>query len=317
MYSYPLRGYAYIIAYAFCSSLSYFAIEYVYREYPSVTPTNAAFFGFLGAVILVAPFFLLVPKLKNKLRNSVGKHGKVMLAITTLNALGPLAWFWALNYTSAGALSIINKTQFLFVFLLGVIFLHERMNRRELFGIATAILGLIAMAQLQTEVSLPALGLGLAAAFFYGLQSFLVKRFVPQIDGASFAFGRALVVGLVFGVVLLATNSIVIPPLPAIGILIAGELAALMLGRMLYFSAHNHLPITKLNFVALIEIVFVLIGAFYLFDEKLSLLKIIGGVCIASGAIIFLVAQKPKEVAELEWKNLTSGKSENYNTRDV
>lgn len=296
----PLRGYLYVLVYAACSSLGYLAIKYVYLHYPTVNPTNAAFWGFLGATMITAPFFLFVPKLNKRLRAATQHHGQTMLAITILSALGPLLWFWALSHTSAGALGVINKSQFLFVFLLGTIFLHERLHWRELLGIACAIIGLIMLSQLHGEVSLLGFGLGLSAAFLYALQSFLIKRYIPDVDGLSLAFGRAIVVSTLFGLVLVCTNSVSVPPLIVTAIITLNALAGMIIGRMFYFSAHNHLPITKLNFIALIEIVFILLGAYLFFDESLSLLKIAGSICIAGGAAIFLLSQKPKQIVETE-----------------
>jgi len=59
--------------------------------------------------------------------------------------LSMMLWLAGYKYTSASIAAVLNETAALFIVLLAVLFLHERVGRRQIVGIALAMLGVSLM----------------------------------------------------------------------------------------------------------------------------------------------------------------------------
>ncbi len=55
--------------------------------------------------------------------------------------LSMLLWLAGYKYTSASVSAVLNETAAMFIVLFAVVFLHERIGRRQIAGIALAMLG--------------------------------------------------------------------------------------------------------------------------------------------------------------------------------
>lgn len=70
---------------------------------------------------------------------------QIVTAAVAGTYLSMLLWLAGYKYTAASVSAVLNETAALFIVLFAVIFLHERIGRRQIAGIALAMLGVVLM----------------------------------------------------------------------------------------------------------------------------------------------------------------------------
>jgi drug/metabolite transporter (DMT)-like permease len=70
---------------------------------------------------------------------------QIVAAAVAGTYLSMLLWLAGYKYTAASVSAVLNETAALFIVLFAVIFLHERIGRRQVAGIALAMLGVVLM----------------------------------------------------------------------------------------------------------------------------------------------------------------------------
>ena len=183
--------------------------------------------------------------------------------------------------------ALLAQAETVFAFLLGVLFLKERVSSKEILGLLIAIGGFIVISNIRGEINLFTALIVLFSSFLYASQSFLVKKFGGNIDSVAYSYLRTILMSSLLSIYLLTFHSISFIAWVPFLILAGGQVAGFVVGRILYFQAHKHLPMSTLNTLLLFDPVLILIFSFFLFGDALTFQKIIGSTLIISGLIYF------------------------------
>ena len=287
-----MRGVFYMFGFSLFAAAAYLTAEAAFLWF-NISVANAIFWGFFWALFGGGPFFLRNRVVRGKMVDCLRLHWKVLFLIVGLISLAAILWFLVLSQSNSGVMSLLDKTEVFWAILLGGVFLGERIRGREFFGIVLAIVGIVLVSSLRGEINFYLSGLALFSAFLYSMQSFLVKRFVSDIDGFSFAFLRGLGLLLVIGVFFGVQGKIEFigwQPALLVGF---GQFCGLLVARVFYFEAHRFLEISKLNLFQLLIPVFVFVGQYFLFPEiTFSLQKMVGAGFVLGGLGVFVWQRK-------------------------
>ncbi len=286
-----LRAYFLMTGFAFMAMISYLCVDWVLRLDPNLYPGNAFFWGCSGGVILSLPYFLSHQKTRRELVNTFSRHGGLITLITLLTTIGGCFWFWALDLSNSGIISILSKSETLWVFLLGFMFLKEKITWPETLGIGVALVGLYLTSTLEGEVSLTAVMLILAGKFLYALQSLLTKKYGSDLQAMSFAFLRGGLMAVFLGIIFGLLDKIEWVGWSTFLLLALGQFCGIFLGRVFYFEAHKHADISRLNTFLFLEPVFVLVGAYLVFGDTVGGQKLLGAILTLGGLLFFVRAQ--------------------------
>lgn len=283
---------AYILVFgAVCSFASYYiSADYVFRTWETIHPFNAAFWGFTGAILLGSLFFMHPKKVK-KLKVEALTHYKLLAYIVFWTVIGAGLSWWVVSNSNGGIAALLGKSEVLFTVLIGVFVFKENLHFREILAFIIVLVGLGVTASIQSEIAWGTVAVLLFTRFCYAMQSGILKRYNQQSDPLSLAFLRAISIFLIYGVILGSLGIIETIPVLAFIILGGNQFFALFLGRAMYFQAHKTLPISKLNFILILEPVLVLIGGFLLFGDGISSQKIFGASLILGGLFFFMREQ--------------------------
>lgn len=291
-----LKGYSLMLLGGLILTIQFGITKHVFNSSADFTAMQIAFWGSFGAVLCVSPFYLCSKTSRQNLKTEIKERKHLLLKISAITTVGAFVWYYAVSQTSPSLVSFIGRSDLVFIFGLSVLFLKEKFDPKEIIGVIIACVGFYTLSDLSGEISSFVVILLLLRAFLYAIQSFLIKQHLQQpntnnMHAPSFAFWRGIIFTVLIGLVGLITQSI--PPIP---LLIFAQLAiaqtiGLFLYRILYFQAHHHLSIFKLNFVGLCIPVFVLITGLILGQETLSTQKVLGGIIVVIGLGFFLLQQ--------------------------
>ncbi|TGL56089.1 DMT family transporter [Leptospira kemamanensis] len=289
------KGYFFVFLTGVFFAFEVIGFKEVFRR-TNLSPEMAAFFGVGFAFLVVTPFFISSKKRREKITITIKRDGLILLLGTFSNAMGIVLYYYALKQTDLGPAAILIKTTVLYNVILGVVFLGERFKDREVFGMILSIIGIYMISTLEGQISLVSAFCILLSAFLFAIQSYMIKKYIPEILGLEYAYLRLLLLCVFFFLYSLWIGSFLIPDLTAIVSLGFFSLLGYFLGRPFYFEAHNYLPISKLNATLLIEPIFLMFVGIFFLNEPFDTQKIFGASIILLGLYLIVFHKRKVKV---------------------
>ncbi len=183
----------------------------------------SSFPSIVGGVILLS----LRPRDSARFAMTIGPRGWASMAILcAVIAVGVLLWFDAVGRIGAGKESLLGggSSEVLFVVLLSVVFLHERLGRLEAVGGVMIVIGVF-LVLAETETVSFDIGLGEAEAILSSLAlgasvvltTFLLKRYEQLMPFSGFELCLSGVMVLAAGILL---GLVELPDAAGLGLLV-------------------------------------------------------------------------------------------------
>ena len=168
---------------------------------------------FTGAKNVIVALFLfsiiLLVKDFKKLRAMSKKDiGKLFLIGLFGGSIPFLLFFKGLQLTSAAQGAFIHKTMFLWVGILALIFLKEKLNKGIIIGAILLLAGNFLLLKLNNFVFATGDLLILAATLFWGIETIISKQALKTLDSKIVAFGRMFFGSLIIITFLTITNKL-------------------------------------------------------------------------------------------------------------
>lgn len=281
------RGVLWVNLSNICAVAPYLGYTYGVRFFPEIHPLQLTFWGVSTAWLIGLPFFVARQKERTRALCVVTQkpfHFSAYLACVIINWA---AWIIALQSIGPGPLSLLTKTQIIFAVLLGIFALREKLPAKQLPGLSLATLGFVSATLMPGEVTAIGASLAIISAAAAGLSSFIIKRYIANIDGLAFAWVLSGMLAISFGIIIAATDAFTIPPIELIVLLGVLQFCGAIIGRAAYLYAHNLLPMTQINIYILGWPALTLVAAYFFFGDPITPQKIFGAVAITLGLAWF------------------------------
>jgi len=170
---------------------------------------------FAGAKNLVVALFLfsliLLAKDFKKLKALTRKDWLKLSLIGLLGGSIPfLLFFKGLQLTSASQGSFVHKTMFIWVGLLALIFLKEKLDKGIIIGAIMLLLGNFLLLKMNNFSLATGDWLILAATLLWSIETIISKEALKTVDSRIVAFGRMFFGTLIILVFLAATNKLLL-----------------------------------------------------------------------------------------------------------
>jgi drug/metabolite transporter (DMT)-like permease len=157
---------------------------------------------FLFSIIILAKDF-------RKLRELKGKDWAKLSLIGLLGGSIPfLLFFKGLQLTNASQGSFIHKTMFLWVGVLALIFLKEKLSKGMIIGAIMLLAGNFLLLKINNFSITQGDWLILAATLFWSIETIISKQALRTIDSKVVAFGRMFFGSLIILAFLAVTNKL-------------------------------------------------------------------------------------------------------------
>jgi len=247
-------------------------------------------FGF--AALLMAMFLLLR---KEKL-----PRGKILLQLIGMGALGyvgqSFSYLTAINYASAGLVALLLYLYPMFVFILSVMVLREKVTWIKIVAIILALIG-TALTVDPAGGKLYGILLAVAAALIYSVYIIVgtnVMKHVSVVQSSLVIFASA---GAVYGI-LTAFNGVHFPSTNSGWLSIVGiVLVATVIPVVTFLAGLERIGPTNAAMLSTVEPVVTGLLATWIFGERLQTISLLGGGMILI-AVILLTRRETSEIKE-------------------
>ncbi len=246
------------------------------------------------ALIATLVYFIYLSFRKSSWKKIEPKDWWYVVFLGILNIpLNQFLFLTGVSYTSAPNVSLAYALTPVFVFIIAVIFLKERVSFLKIAGIALAVSGAIVLLSEKgfnfTSNSLKGDILALLASFSWGLYTIVGRNFTRKY-GAIYATALTMASGLVFfiPVFFIFEGSVKVEQ---ISVLNWGQLVYLGaitsgLGYALWFYALKKIEASKLSVFNNFQPALTALMAFLIFGTGVTMYFVVGGSMIVAGVII-------------------------------
>ncbi len=237
-------------------------------------------------------------------RNKVSlkpNHFKLITLRSLFGLSGVACYFYAITNLKLADAVILNKTSPFFVMVLSVIFLHEKVNRKQLIALAVALLGVLFVVKPQMDLSiLPAL-IGLMAAFFAGTAYTIIRNLRLYDDSRIIVFYFCLF-SVVLMIPLMLFGQFVVPQGKDIfNLLMIGVMATT--AQFLMTNGYRHAPASELAVYSYANILFSILLGMLIWLEIPDVFSIIGATLVVTGGVMNYFAVNRSRVGERSSEN--------------
>jgi len=201
-----------------------------------------------------------------------------------------LCYFWSVQLNTVAVAAVLLYTAPVFVTLLSCVFLAEPLNSRKLAALAMALVGVAAVGGLLGNIErIDAIGLvvGLGSGLTYGLYTIFGKVALRRHSAAA-VLPYVLASGTLFIIPFLSPSRLMATPHPpwVWVYLVAGGALGTFLPYLLYTSGLSWVPASNASIVAMVEPVAAAVWGWWLLNESLSLIQLVGGAMVLAGAFM-------------------------------
>ena len=254
-----------------CFTVNTLAVRALSLHFPDCNGWQVTLFRGLAGTLVVVAFFSKGRNLR--LRSLIDRPKVIWRGI--LGATGVAIFYITIIHLGPARAVVINLSYPVFAALLASLFLKEHLGLVKLTWILIGFAGLIIFVgpkSLDGEVSfydLLAIGGALIAAGVV-----VLIRTLHRSEHSSTIFASQAIYCILLAAPITTSSTLTLPPAALIGLAVAGIVVA---GGQLFMTfAYRHLDVSKGASMQMLLPIATAIGAWFIFDEKLTTIEIAG-----------------------------------------
>ncbi|MFH1770634.1 MAG: DMT family transporter [archaeon] len=241
---------------------------------------------FLLSTILLLGNFRELKTLKLKDWQNLGLIGLIGGSIPFL------LFFKGLQLASPAQGSFVHKTMIIWVALLSIFVLKEKLDKKIVVGALLLLVGNFLLLKLTSFEFTTGIGLIVIATLFWSSEIILSKKVLEKLSGNVVAFGRMFFGSLFILIFLIATNQIsLVATITTSQLVWIGVTSVFLVGYVMTF--YNGLKLVKAStavaVLSLGAVITTLLNVVFL-DKVIGLSQVIGMIFLVIGAIAFSIS---------------------------
>jgi len=211
-------------------------------------------------------------------------HFKLIALRSLFGLSGVACYFYAITNLKLADAVILNKTSPFFVVVLSVLFLHEKVNRKQLIALGIALMGVLFVVKPQMDLSiLPAL-VGLMAAFFAGTAYTIIRNLRLYDDSRIIVF-YFCAFSVILMIPFMMFGQFVVPQGNDIfNLLMIGVMATT--AQFLMTNGYRHAPASELAVYSYANILFSILIGIFIWTEIPDFFSVVGAILVVAGGIV-------------------------------
>lgn len=259
----------------------------IFRRYIDLSSSLLAFArGIVGAFFLYV--FLKIrkynlPKIQSK------KQIWLLILSGALMGLNWLCLFEAYNYTSVATATLCYYMQPIMIVLVSPVLFKEKLTSKKLLCVAVALLGMVFVSGvLETQVGgFLGIVLGLLAAVLYGIVV-IMNKFITDVDSYQKTMIQLASAACIMVPYMIITSDTLVISMDVVSILMLLIVCIVHTGiaYALYFGAIPHMKTQTVALLSYLDPVVAILLSAIVLQEPLTILGIIGAICILGSTIV-------------------------------
>jgi drug/metabolite transporter (DMT)-like permease len=255
---------------------------------PYISPSVSAMYVLAFATLEVGIFGVLSRSINIM---TMRKNLVFFLIIGFLVAASTNINYEAVAFIDPGTAALLSQTSIIFGLVLGLLWLRDKLSRKQLLGALLAILGvLIITFQPGDYLRLGSL-MVLLSSFLYAMHTAITKRYGSDIKFVDFFFYRLLCTTLFLFLFSLGRQQLALPSWKAVFLLILVATVDVVISRALFYVALRRMDMSIHAIILTLSPVATVLWSLLLFSTFPTWGQIIGGAAVLLGVLIVTLNQ--------------------------
>ncbi len=287
------KGYAYALLSGFLLSGSTLINKYLLNF---VNSRMLAFLFFIS--VFIGSSALLIYRSRRGFFSNFVRHWKDGFIVGGFNALAATFFFLALSMLDAATTSFLVRFSTIFIILIGVFFLKERLTFYDYPGMLLAIAGALLINYSNGAYTRIGLVVALIAAFGVALHQIAAKMLVKKINPLVLVNLRTLFSSFFLLLAAAATSAIQPVPIGMIPLIFLTGAIVAMLGFFFFYKSLALMDVSKAAVIRTVDPFIIIVYSFFIFRSIPSFQEIIGGSLIVAGVTIMILKHRLREIVD-------------------
>ncbi len=217
------------------------------------------------------------------------RRGWFWMSMFTISSWVAILSFWSgVQRMDPSLAAFLNRTEVPIAILLGIIFLKERLTRKEVLGAVLSITGIVIMKLTLRFEYATGFWLVLLGSLFFGITEFISKIAVRHVEPVALVYVRGLFLAAMFWAVFLGGGH----SLEGLDRVWVGIIALSILGpimsRMMYLFALKRLKLSRVAVISQSQPIFVIVTALLVLGQLPTPREMAGGLFVLVGSVLMI-----------------------------
>ena len=222
--------------------------------------------------------------------------------IAVLEILATTFMFSAIQIMENPAfVSFISNVSPFFVTLLGIIFLKETFNKLEIPGIILALGGAFLVSYKPgtslSDIFIPGSSYAFLSAFFVAVSMIVAKISTRDVHPLLISLNRVVYLFIYAFIMMLVFQQPFAIGLKPLGNMFIGSLLGPFLTAFVGYAALKYIEASRASLIRSTKSIFVLIGAYFMFQQVPALYQVIGGIISLIGVMLLTLGRASRHKA--------------------
>ncbi|MCF8218871.1 MAG: DMT family transporter [Bacteroidales bacterium] len=222
--------------------------------------------------------------------------------IAVLEILATTFMFSAIQIMENPAfVSFISNVSPFFVTLLGIIFLKETFNKMEIPGIILALGGAFLVSYKPgtslSDLFIPGSSYAFLSAFFVAVSMIVAKISTRDVHPLLISLNRVVYLFIYAFIMMLVFQQPFAIGLKPLGNMFIGSLLGPFLTAFVGYAALKYIEASRASLIRSTKSIFVLIGAYFMFQQVPALYQVIGGIISLIGVMLLTLGRASRHKA--------------------
>ncbi len=260
---------------------------------------NSRMLSFLFFIsVFIGSSALLLYQSRRGFFGNLVRHWKDGIIVGGFNALAATFFFLALSMLDAATTSFLVRFSTIFIILIGVFFLKERLAFYDYPGMLLAIAGAFLINYSNGAYTRLGLVVALLAAFGIALHQITAKIFVKRMNPLVLVNLRTLFSSFFLLLVAAASSSIQQVPFKLLPLMLVTGAVVAMLGFFFFYRSLELMDVSKAAVIRTVDPFIILVYSFFIFRSIPTFQEIIGGSLIVAGVAIMILKHRLREIVD-------------------
>ncbi|MBI2137870.1 DMT family transporter [Candidatus Woesearchaeota archaeon] len=255
-----------------------------FLEYTNPETLNTLWFGIAFAISIT----ILLAKNSKKTIKTFREHWKDGLIIGGANAIAAGFWFQAINITGPTLTAFLVRFSTIFIIILGIIFLKEKLHIHDIAGMTIALVGAFVISFANGDYLKMGTLVALAASLAIATHQVLSKVYVKKIDPLTLVSIRTIFTAMFLLAYAAAFSKLQPFPISQLPLLFIAIAINAILGFVFFYKALELVDVSKVAIIRTLDPFIVIVYALLIsgFHDIPTTREFMGGTLVVAGVLV-------------------------------
>lgn len=253
-----------------------------FLQYTNPETLNTLWFG----IAFIVSIAVLLVRSRQRTIRAFREHWKDGVIVGGANAVAAAFWFHAISITGPTLTAFLIRFSTIFIIILGILFLKEKLHLHDIVGMLIALAGAFAISFANGDYLKIGTLVALAASLAIAVHQVLSKVYVKTIDPLTLVSLRTLFTALFLLAYAASFSKLQAFPIDRLPFLTVVIVVNAIFGFVFFYKALELIDVSKVAIIRTLDPFIVVVYALAIFHTVPDINELVGGTMVVAGVLV-------------------------------